>query len=122
MLDALFTGLARGRDDRLRDSRQITSRMDEVQAAMLRIKLRHLDAWLDERRRIASLYAAQLPAGGRPVASGDECAAAEGGIVVRFGAEPAVLPRAARRRSAANLRADHCVAGAAPMAASNVRR
>lgn len=32
------------------------SRLDEVQAAFLRIKLRNLDRWNEERRRIADLY------------------------------------------------------------------
>jgi dTDP-4-amino-4,6-dideoxygalactose transaminase len=36
------------------------SRLDELHAAMLRVKLRHLDGWLAERRRWALLYAELL--------------------------------------------------------------
>ena len=50
-----------GRDDQLRDARQLTSRMDEMQAAILRVKLTHLDNWLDERHEIATLYMQCLP-------------------------------------------------------------
>lgn len=63
-------GLARtmrdlcGRDDVLRDRRQLTSRLDEIQAAVLRVKLRRLDDWLAMRREIGSHYDRLLgPAG-----------------------------------------------------------
>jgi len=36
------------------------SRLDELQAAILRVKLRHLEEWIAERRRWARLYAELL--------------------------------------------------------------
>ena len=49
-----------GRDDAFHDKRQLTSRMDEIQAAILRVKLKHLDHWLNDRQKIGMQYIARL--------------------------------------------------------------
>jgi len=63
--DALATRLRRARDHGQSDKYHHvdlgwTSRLDELQAAILRVKLRHLPAWTEARRRIAARYTAGL--------------------------------------------------------------
>lgn len=53
----------------------INSRLDEIQAAILRVKLRHLDAWNSARRQRARHYAARLK--GLPVRLPEEATWAE---------------------------------------------
>ncbi len=47
------------------------SRMDEIQAAILSVKLPYVDAWNDERRRIVGCYAENLDASFRVVGADD---------------------------------------------------
>lgn len=52
-----------GRDDVLRDGRQLTSRMDELQAAVLSVKLKSLPGWVRTRQEVGRYYAENLPRG-----------------------------------------------------------
>jgi dTDP-4-amino-4,6-dideoxygalactose transaminase len=52
------------RRDHLHDAIGLNSRLDELQAAVLRVKLVHLDAWNDRRRAHAARYRAAIRSGG----------------------------------------------------------
>jgi dTDP-4-amino-4,6-dideoxygalactose transaminase len=54
-----------GQSDRYRhEVAGVNSRLDELQAALLRVGLRHLSAWTERRRALAALYARELGGAG----------------------------------------------------------
>lgn len=46
------------------DRAGVNSRLDEVQAALLRVKLRHVEEWVHQRQRIAHAYTSELGSSG----------------------------------------------------------
>lgn len=48
------------REKYVNEVKGVNSRLDPVQAAVLRVKLRHLDAWTERRREIAKAYSEKL--------------------------------------------------------------
>lgn len=44
----------------INETRGFNSRLDELQAAVLRVKMRHLDAWNDRRKSVAARYLREL--------------------------------------------------------------
>jgi dTDP-4-amino-4,6-dideoxygalactose transaminase len=73
----------------------VNSRLDEVQAAILRVKLPHLDAWNEARRRIAARYTESLSkvAGITVPAEPPDCHAVYHQYTVRMAARDEVRER-----------------------------
>ena len=74
-----------GSEDRHYDHVRIgtNSRLDTVQAVALSAKLRHLDQWNEDRRRLARLYVAELPPTVVPMRQLEHCQGAHHLMVVR---------------------------------------
>jgi dTDP-4-amino-4,6-dideoxygalactose transaminase len=66
-------------------------RLDEIQAAVLRVKLNHLDAWTDGRRRNAAVYRELLPSDVRPPVENQNCRHIYNQFVIRYKKRDALL-------------------------------
>ena len=49
------------------EAQGVNSRLDPLQAAILRVKLAHLDEWTDRRKQLANAYSANLAESGLPL-------------------------------------------------------
>ncbi|MFM7052818.1 MAG: DegT/DnrJ/EryC1/StrS family aminotransferase [Planctomycetota bacterium] len=93
--DALATRMMRLRNHGMEpkyyhDEVGLNSRLDALQAAILSVKMRHLDAWSAGRQRNAAFYDAAFRAAG---ASDSSTAVGDGGLPLRF---PKAAPAGAR--------------------------
>ncbi len=81
----------------------VNSRLDEIQAAFLRVGLRHLPAWIERRRALADLYARELAGSGvEPLREQPYARAVHHLFVVRHPRRDA-LARALRERGIGTL-------------------
>lgn len=74
------------------------SRLDEMQAAVLRIKLEMFPEELKRRRELAALYRQALPASARPLELESDCTGSCSQLVVRVSDREAVLERLRSRQ------------------------
>jgi dTDP-4-amino-4,6-dideoxygalactose transaminase len=74
-----------GQSSRYRhDEIGVNSRLDEIQAAVLRVKLKHLEEKNERRRELSRLYEQALEgSGARPIAVRDDCVPARHLFVIR---------------------------------------
>ena len=93
-----------GQSDRYRhDEPGINSRLDEMQAALLRVGLKHLAAWTQRRRELAAFYRRELEGTGVALpAEADETRPVHHLFVVRHARRDALMA-ALRERGVATL-------------------